>query len=431
MEHAGVPVSAPSRPQTRNPVRAADLPNAVDLAWRERASRVLPGGMYGHIKAPNYPEGFPQFYSRSSGSRVWDVDGNEAIDLMCSWGPMILGYNNPIIDDAYRAELANRGLAYGASPKSVELAEKFVDLVEHADWAMFGKNGGDATTVATTIARAATGRSKVLKARRSYHGSTPWYTPGPAGITAEDRANIIEFTYNDLVSLEEAVALAGEDLAAIIITPHRHETENDQIAVDLAFARTIRKICDDKSAVLILDDVRSGFRVSVKGSWEPLGISPDLSCYSKCIANGYPLSAVAGIESLADAASSIYATGSFWYGSAEMAASIACLDAMVEMDATSVMNARGEQLMNGLRDQAASHGFSVVVSGPPAMPFMRFTDGKPLEYAYIWSAEALRRGALFHPFHNWFLSTAHTSDDVDRALDASDGAFGYLSLRVG
>ena len=411
-------------------LRAAELTRTMDNEWRERANRVLPGGMYGHIRAKDYPQNYPQFFGRSSGSRVWDLDGNSYVDMMCSWGPMIVGYRNQVVDDAVRRELEQRDLAYGPSPRVVELAERFVGLVEHADWAMFAKNGGDATTLAVTVARAATGRKKVLKAAKSYHGSTPWFTPGPAGITPEDRANIIEFTYNDANSLVHAVEVAGNDLAAIILTPHRHDTFSDQMPVRPEFAHLVRDLCDANDAVLILDDVRSGFRVSLSGSWAPLGIRPDLSAFSKCIGNGYPLAALTGIESLNKAAASIYATGSFWYASGAMAAGLACLDLLEKDDAIDVMNARGNQFMTGVREQAASYGINVVVSGPPAMPFVRFEDGETMEYAFIWCEEALRRGAFLHPWHNWFISTAHTEADINDVLAATDGAFAYLASRI-
>ncbi|WP_159542638.1 aminotransferase class III-fold pyridoxal phosphate-dependent enzyme [Aeromicrobium sp. 9AM] len=402
----------------------------VDDAWRARASKVIPGGMYGHIQAEKFPKGYPQFFDKSDGCRVWDVDGYEYIDMMCSWGPMILGYRHPKVEEAYHKELAQRDLAYGPSPLAVELAERYVELLDGADWAVFAKNGGDATALATVVARAATGRKKILKAGSAYHGSTPWYTPVLSGITPEDRANIIFFDYNDIPSLEAAVAEAGDDLAGIIVTPHRHELYLDQVPVDPAFAQRIRSLCDEKSAVMILDDVRAGFRVSIHGSWSPLGIVPDLSTYSKCIANGHALSALVGVESLKEAASSIYATGSFWYASAPMAAGLATLDVMEEMDAVSVMNERGNQFMEGMRKQGAAYGIPVSVTGPPAMPFLRFEDGGQNEQAFIWSGELLRRGVFVHPWHNWFVSTAHTEADIDRALEATDGAFAYLASQL-
>jgi len=408
---------------------APELANTIDSQWRARAARVLPRGAYGHVRPELYPANYPQFFARSAGARLWDVDGNEFIDLMCSWGPMIVGYGNSEVDDAYRREVENRDLAWGASPRAVELAERFVDLIDGADWAMFQKNGGDATMLSVMIARHATGRRKLLKAAHSYHGSTPWFTPRRDGITPEDRENIIDFTYNDIASLEAAVAQAGDDFAAVILTPHRHDSASDSVPVDVAFAKRVRELCDRHGAVLILDDVRAGFRTSLAGSWAPIGIAPDLSAYSKCIANCYPLAAITGAASLADAAADIYSTGSFWYGSGSLAASLACLDVLERDDGLAIMNERGTQLMDGLREQARRHGVDAVVSGPPAMPNLTFA-GEPREHAFHWAEEMLRRGVLVHPYHNWFMSAAHTEQDIDLVLGASDGAFAYLAGRV-
>ncbi|HEY0286929.1 MAG TPA: aminotransferase class III-fold pyridoxal phosphate-dependent enzyme [Pseudomonas sp.] len=410
--------------------KPTDVNRIQDEHWRLRAGRVLPNGMYGHIQPHHTPANYPQFFGRSAGARVWDVDGNEYVDMLCAWGPMILGYGNEEVEATYQQELKNRDLAYGASPRVVELAERFVELNDGADWAIFGKNGGDATTLALTIARAATGKKIILKAGPSYHGATPWFTPVMSGITPEDRANIVEFEYNDKESFNQAVVAAGDDFAGIIITPHRHDTYTDQIPVDLAFAQHVRHVCDARKAVLILDDVRAGFRTSLAGSWAPIGIRPDMSTFSKCIANGHALSALTGIDSLREAASSIYAVGSFWYASGAMAAGLTTLRILEESNGIQTMTERGNQLVKGIREQAASYGINVVVSGPPTMPFVRFEDGKEMEHAFIWCEEALRRGAYVHPWHNWFLSTAHTKEDIDFVLSATDCAFRHLASRI-
>lgn len=412
-------------------VGASELVRTVDSEWRARAAKVLPRGAYAHVRPEFYPPNYPQFWGRSEGARLWDVDGNSYLDLMCSWGPMIVGYGNAEVDAAFQAEVAVRDLAFGHSPRAVELAERLTGLIEGGDWAMFQKNGGDATTVAVMVARNATGKRKLLKAGPAYHGSTPAFTPWDRGVTPEERANTITFTYNDIASVEAAVAEAGDDFAALIVLPYRHDNGTDSVPIDPAFAKRVRELCDEHGAALILDDVRAGFRNDLHGSWAPLGIRPDLSAYSKCIANGYPLAAVVGAERFADAASEIYATGSFWYASGAMAAGLACLDILERDDGIGIMAARGTQLMDGLREQAQSHGVEVVVSGPPSMPNLTFTDGEPKQYAFIWAEEVLRRGVLVHPFHNWFLSTAHTEEDITQILEATDGGFAFLAAQAG
>ena len=228
---------------------SSPLARKVDDEWRARAAKVLPHGAYAHVRPEYYPPNYAQFYDRSEGARLWDVDGNCYLDLMCSWGPMIIGYGNAEVEAAFQREIAQRDLAWGHSPRSVELAERMTGLIDHADWAMFQKNGGDATTVAVMIARQATGKRKLLKAGPSYHGATPAFTPWEKGVTPEERANIIPFTYNDIASVEAAIAQADDDFAALIILPHRHDNGTDSDPVDPAFARKVRELCDRHGAV--------------------------------------------------------------------------------------------------------------------------------------------------------------------------------------
>src|SRR5262249_28661837 len=157
-----------------------------------------------------------------------------------------------------------------------------------------------------TIARAATGKRKVLVARGSYHGAVPWCSPSTVGVTTEDRAHLIQFDYNNVASLEAAVAEAGDDLAAILLTTFRHDIQRDQELPEQAFLAAARKACDRTGAALIQDDVRAGFRLDVRGSWAPYGIKPDLAAYSKSIANGWPLACIAGNTRMLGGAAKIF-----------------------------------------------------------------------------------------------------------------------------
>jgi glutamate-1-semialdehyde 2,1-aminomutase len=210
-------------PDNREPTASSN-----DAALRRRAAKVVPGGMTGHLNAASLPAGYPQFFERGEGCRLWDVDGREFIDFMCSWGPNLLGHHHPQVDAAARRQQALGDCLNGPTPRFVELAERFVARSAHADWVLFQKNGTDATTVALMVARAATGRRKVLAAQGSYHGAAPWCTPVPAGTTPEDRAHLIRFRYNDVASLEAAAAEAGSDLAAVLLAPIRHDLGIDQ-----------------------------------------------------------------------------------------------------------------------------------------------------------------------------------------------------------
>ncbi len=268
--------------------------NSRDAELRRRARSVIPGGLWGHLNAANLPDGYPQFFERGEGCRIVDVDGREFVDFMCSWGPIVLGHHHPGVEAAAQRQAALGDTLNGPAPVLVDLAELMVAMIPHAAWCMFEKNGGDATTAAVTIARAGTGRRKLLVARGSYHGAVPWCSPSLAGVTAEDRAHILHYDYNDVASLETAVDQAGGDLAAIIVTAFRHDMGRALELPDPVFARRMRELCDAADAALILDDVRAGFRLALGGSWETIGVRPDLSAFSKAIANGYPLGAITG-----------------------------------------------------------------------------------------------------------------------------------------
>ena len=298
----------------------------VDRQLRERARAVIPGGMYGHQAAPG--AAYPQFMLGGRGARVWDVDGSEYVDLMCSYGPVVLGHQHPAVEAAARAQTETGDCMNSPGPVMVDLAELLVATVRHADWAIFAKNGTDATTMCGTIARAQTGRSKILVAKGAYHGAAPWCTPRPAGVTAADHANLGYYTFNDLASVRQAAAEAGDDLAGILVSPFKHDAGYDQELVDPAFARGLRALCDAAGAALILDDVRCGFRLHLGSSWEPIGVDPDLSAWSKAIANGRALAAVLGNDAFRGGAKQVFVTGSFWFSAVPMAAAIATIRAL-------------------------------------------------------------------------------------------------------
>ena len=403
---------------------------SCDRELRDRANRVIPGGMWGHQRAAAVPSEFPQFFDSGHGARLRDVDGNEYIDFMCAWGPMILGHQTPVVEEA-AARQAARGICLnGPTEHTVELAELVVDTIDHADWALFQKNGSDAMTGCVTIARAGSGKRKILVARGAYHGAVPWCSPSLVGITSEDRAHILYFDWNDTDSLAAAVAEAGDDLAAIIVSAFRHDLNRAMEMPTPAFSQAARTACDKAGAALIVDDVRAGFRLNLGGSWNLMGIQPDLSAWSKAIANGHPLSMITGTERFRDAAQNVFITGSFWYAGAPMAAAVATLRELHRLDAPELMRAAGQRLRDGLDEQAARHGFELVQTGPPAMPLIQFLgDDASASLGEQFCNEALRRGVYMHHQHNMFLSTAHDFAEIDTALEATEGAFAEMAKR--
>lgn len=405
--------------------------NSIDGAWRARAEKVFPGGVvYGHESARLLPDGYPQYFAKSEGAYLWDVDGNKYLDLMCAYGPNLLGYGDKRVNEAIVAQLALGDAMTGPSSLMVELAETMVSMVSHADWAMFCKNGTDATTMAMTVARAQTGRRRIIVAEGAYHGAAPWCTPMPAGVVKEERAFISTYKYNDIASLEAAVAAAGDDLAGVFATPFRHEAFSDQLLVDPAYARRARALCDATGAMLIVDDVRAGFRLARDCSWELVGVRPDLSAWGKAFANGQPISALLGSESCRQGGGDIYATGSFWFAAVPMAAALATLKVLRESDYLEHTVALAERLRRGFDEVATRHGLPLRQTGPAQMPQILFEDDPDFRKGFAFGNAMINRGVYYHPWHNMFFCAAMTEADIDFAIAAADAAMAEVKAGI-
>jgi glutamate-1-semialdehyde 2,1-aminomutase len=400
--------------------------NTRDRKLRDRAEAVIPGGMYGHQSTAYLPDDYPQYFARGEGAHLWDVDGNRYLDLMCAYGPNLFGYAVKSIDDAAIAQMRLGDPLTGPTELMVQLAERMTGMVAHADWAMFCKNGTDATTMALMTARAQTKRKTIVLAKGAYHGAAPWSTPRLNGTTPEDRANQIFCTYNDVASLDEAVARAGEDLAAIFAAPFKHDVFADQSMPDPDYARRARELCDKTGALLVVDDIRAGLRIARDCSWSVVGVKPDLSTWGKCIANGHPISALLGSNSAREGAASVYVTGSFWYAGAPMAAALETLRIVQESNYLEHTERLGMRLRAGLHDRAQACGFNLRQTGPAQMPLFLFDEDPDLRLGFCWASEMLKRGVYVHPWHNMFLCGAMTDQDIDAAVDAADGAFAVL-----
>ncbi|MEM6947258.1 MAG: aminotransferase class III-fold pyridoxal phosphate-dependent enzyme [Pseudomonadota bacterium] len=395
---------------------------------KARANAVIPGGMYGHQATGLLPDTAPQFFTRAEGAYLWDTDGARYIDFMCGYGPNLLGYGHREIDAAFTSQLAVIDAATGPSPVMVELAEAFTGMIDHADWAMFCKNGTDASSMALMVARAYAGRRKIIFAKDAYHGAAPWCTPLPAGTVADDRAHFIYCEYNNAESLAEAVEAAGDDLAAIFCAPFKHDVLVDQELPEPAYARLARQVCDAKDALLVVDDIRAGFRLDRDCSWHALGVAPDLSLWGKAIANGHPISALLGNDRAREAASKVFVTGSFWFAAAPMAASLKTLELLRTTNYLEHTVALGTRLRDGLASLAKTQGLPLSQTGPVQMPLIMF-DGegaKDLALGGAFVDAMLRQGIYFHTFHNMFIGAAMTEGDIDQALDAAERAMNGL-----
>ncbi|HOO37307.1 MAG TPA: aminotransferase class III-fold pyridoxal phosphate-dependent enzyme [Deltaproteobacteria bacterium] len=397
-----------------------------------RAARVIPQGIYGHLTPVfTVPGSYPYFGAKAQGCRFIDVDGNEYIDYLCAYGPMILGYAHKKIDQAYYAQVKNGTCTSVAPALCVELAERLVATIDCADWALFAKNGADTTSIALVLARGYTARNKIVLAHDGYHGSQPWAGTNTVGITPADRSDFILMPWGDIDSFKGLVEKYQDEIAGVMLTPYHHPVFADQRLPEKNYFSEIRSLCDRYGIVLIIDDIRAGWRLDLKGSAHYFGFKPDLACFSKAMANGYPISVIVGSEKMRITASKTYAAGTFWFNSGEMAAALACIDEMERIDAPSILKERGEMLVQGLQDLASSHGLHVTVSGPPAMPFMRFSNETNFMRSQLFCGECARNGVFFHPHHNWFLSTAHTKRDIRQTLDVADRAFKAVKKHFG
>lgn len=394
----------------------------------ERAVKVIPTGIPGHlgpVESQFIPvEAYPFYVDRVQDSHFWDLDGNRFIDYMCSYGPNVLGYNNPVVEAA-AAEQRKKGDCMALpGVKQVELAELMVDTVTIADWALFAKNGNDATSLAILTARAATGRKKAILVKGGYHGVAPWtQKAGRAGITEEDVANNLYVEWNNYEQLEQLVRDHPGEIAVFMATPYHHPVFQDNELPVEGYWQKVEKLCHDNGIVLAIDDVRTGFRLSLGGSADYFGFKPDLACYCKAIGNGYNISALVGNDAMKDAVSDVFYTGSYWHSSVPMAAAIATINEMKRLDAPKLMNEKGRILTEGLVRAADDHGITLKVSGMPALFYMRITNDDSLMMTQEFTAEATKRGAFFVSHHNHFINTSLTEEDIDTTLSIAHEAF--------
>ena len=398
----------------------------------ERANRVIPNGISGHFNpAVQKPLGtYPYFVRSGKGARFRDVDGNEYIDFMCAYGPMILGYGNPAVDAAFEAQMKQADTCSLASPVMVELAEYLVELIPAADWATFAKNGADATNMAVLIARAATGRRRLIAIEGGYHGSSPWMqsTEG-GGVGPADHENVTRIPWNDIAALRRVLDEHEGEVAAFIASPYHHPVFRDNELPAEGYWRKAHGLLKKHGVVSICDDVRAGFRIDMRGSNEYFGYRPDLICYCKAIANGYPISAVVGADALKDAAGRIFQTGSFWFSAGPMAAALACLKELARIDAPARILEIGRKFTDGLTGIAAAQGLVLKVTGMPSMPYLRLEHEAGIEFHQKLCGECARRGLFMASHHNLFVSAAHSGEDLERAFAIFDEAL--AAVRVG
>ncbi|HEV8347328.1 MAG TPA: glutamate-1-semialdehyde 2,1-aminomutase [Vicinamibacterales bacterium] len=421
-----------------------------------RAQTVLPGGVNSPVRAFKSVGASPLFIRRASGARIEDIDGNTFIDYVMSWGPLIHGHAPKALVKALAAA-AKDGTSFGApSPLEVELGERVRALMPSIERVRFVSSGTEATMSAVRVARAAhfaTTRDKILKFEGCYHGHADAFlvkagsgaltlgTPTSPGVTQAASADTLVASYNDLDSVHRAFDANRDQIAAVIVEP----IAGNMGVVPPAdgFLRGLRDICTANRALLIFDEVISGFRASRGGAQALAGVKPDLTCLGKIIGGGLPVGAYGGRADLMDLVSPagpVYQAGTLSGNPLAMTAGLWSLERLTPKLYASLASL-GAQLADGLAGAARDAGVALQVNAVGSIVTPFFTDRPVRDYASATSANTdqyarffrgmIRRGVYPPPsqFEAWFLSGAHTPKDVDKTIKAARGAMKDLSRR--
>jgi glutamate-1-semialdehyde 2,1-aminomutase/spore coat polysaccharide biosynthesis protein SpsF len=398
--------------------------------WWARAEKLIPAGTQTLSKGPTqFVRGFaPKYLARGKGSHVWDADGNEYIDYPMGLGPISLGHGHPEVIAAVTRQL-QEGIAFSMMhPLEVTLAERLSKIVPCAEQVRFGKNGSDATTACIRAARAKTGRKQI--ARCGYHGWQDWsidqsYGIRARGVPAEVMGLTTPFPYNDLPALERV--LTAQPCAAIILEPVAATPPAP------GYLEGVRSLATKHGAVLVFDEVITGFRYARGGAQEHFKVTPDLASMGKGVANGFPLSIVAGKREFMEPFNEIFFSFTFGGEVASMAAAMATLDVMERENYWAHVWKQGAKLQDGFRALAKEYGLEKTADcgGMPPWTVVMFTDTagfSSLQLKTLFQQEMLRWGVLFSG--SQFISLSHSDEDIAKTLDAYREAFKTLRFAL-
>jgi glutamate-1-semialdehyde 2,1-aminomutase len=395
-------------------------------AYLERAERTIPLGSQTFSKSrTQFPYGVsPYFITHAMGSRVWDLDGNEYIDFINSLASITLGYQDPDVTQAVREQL-ERGVIFSLPHTlEAEVAELICEMVPCAEMVRFGKNGSDATAGAVRLARAYTSRDRVAVC--GYHGWQDWYIGSTArhrGVPEATRELTHSFGYNDLESLRALLQRHPGEFAAVVLEP-MNTTEPAP-----GFLQGVQAVAREHGALLVFDETITGFRFAKGGAQEYFGVIPDLATFGKGLANGYPLSAVAGKREIMKLMEEIFFSFTFGGETLSLAAARATLLKLKSQNVIETMHQRGAKLLAGVRDRIVSHGLGDLLSasGHPTWSFLTIRDVNGVSQWHsktLLMQELFERGILAFGTHN--ISFAHSEEDIERLLSVYDEVFPLL-----
>jgi glutamate-1-semialdehyde 2,1-aminomutase len=420
----------------------------------ERAQQVIPGGVTSSFRAAVKPE--PFFVDRAQGAEIFDADGVRHLDFALAWGPLILGHGHPAVLAAVRAQL-ERGHMYGAQHElEACVAERMRAAVPCAEFVTFSSSGTEAAMVALRVARAYTGRPKILKFEGHYHGwsdgalasyhadpaqmgtlDDPRPVPGMAGQSPGALQDIVVVPWNDVHPLEATLRRHGAEIAAVIMEPVL--CNSGVIAPAPGYLDAAQALARENGSLLIFDEVITGFRLAAGGAQELFGITPDLAVYAKAIAAGFPLSAIAGRREVMEviAGGAVRHSGSYNGNPISMAAADAALQSLCRPGLFDHLNRLGSTLAEGARGLLEAHGLAALVhQAGPVMQILFTEQTEVRDYRAFAACDAARsealvqhlreRGILILPDGRWYLSTVHTEAHLQEALQALDDSLGAL-----
>ncbi|MBS5192322.1 MAG: glutamate-1-semialdehyde 2,1-aminomutase [Morganella morganii] len=416
------------------------------------AQHFIPGGVNSPVRAFNGVGGTPLFIERANGAYIYDVDGKAYIDYVGSWGPMVLGHNHPAIRTAV-IKAVEKGLSFGApTADEVEMAKFVTELVPSMDMVRMVNSGTEATMSAIRLARGYTARDKIIKFEGCYHGHADCLLvkagsgaltigqPNSPGVPADFAKHTLTCTYNDLSSVREAFEKHPHDIACIIVEPVAGNMNCIPPSAD--FLPGLRALCDEFGALLIIDEVMTGFRVALGGAQAHYDIEPDLTCLGKIIGGGMPVGAFGGrgeiMEKLAPTGP-VYQAGTLSGNPIAMAAGLACLHEIAQPGVHQRLTELTDMLADGLCEKAREAGIPFVVNHVGGMFGLFFTDAPAVTcYQDVMNCDVERFKKFFHlmlqqgiylapsAFEAGFMSVAHSDEDIRKTIDAAAYAFSEL-----
>lgn len=415
----------------------------------QEALRLIPGGVNSPVRAFKAVGEHPLFIQEGQGARITDIDGNRFLDYMCSWGPLILGHRHPLVMQALRKCVDNVGTSFGAPTRlETELAEVICQAMPAVEMVRMVNSGTEATMSALRLARAYTGRDKILKFEGCYHGHADALlikagsgaltlgVPSSPGVPRELAGGTLTASYNDLDSVRQVFKTMGKEIAAVILEPVAGNM--GVVPPRPGFLEGVREITRENGSLLIFDEVITGFRVAWGGAQAYYGIDPDLTCMGKIIGGGLPVGAYGGkkqIMEMVAPAGAVYQAGTLSGNPLAMSAGLATLRVLKEQDVYTELEKTASRLAEGLQEAARLAGVPVAVNRVGSLLTCFFTTGPVMDYQAATSSDTVKFGRFFRAmleegiylppaqFEAWFISAAHTDEDIEVTIEAAARAF--------